>query len=246
MKFDLTQNPNLLQEALEQATDNIRSLALLPENKNNPPKILLLYGSLRKESYSHKLINEAEKLLKLLGCKTKIFDPSGLPTFDQDLDIKQHPKAQEIRDLFTWSEGQVWCSPEQHGSMTSVFKNQIDWIPLSLGGIRPTQHKTVALFQVSGGSQSFNTLQQMRWLARYMRMRAMVNQGTIPKAWTMFNKETGAMIDSPEYRRLVDVIIELVEDTYLTRNFKSNDTMRYSELVESPEELSKRVQSTKI
>lgn len=234
-------SPNLVREAFTIPTaKDIAAKKIL----DHPPKILLLYGSLRNQSYSKKLVLEAEILLEEMGCETKIFNPEGLPPFNDDLNPEEIEKVKELRSLFEWSEGQVWCSPEQHGTITGVFKNQIDWVPLSLGGVRPSQHKTVSLFQVNGGSQSFNVLVQMRNLARYMRMRATVNQGTIPKAWQLFDNETGRLKDCPEYRRLVDVMQELVTDTYLTRGLKSSDDLRYSEIVESPEELSARVNSS--
>jgi arsenic resistance protein ArsH len=234
-------SPNLVREAFTIPT--AESIAA-KKISNHPPKILLIYGSLRENSYSKKLILEAEILLKEMGCETRIFNPEGLPPFNDDLKAEEIEKVKELRSLFEWSEGQVWCSPEQHGTISGVFKNQIDWVPLSLGGIRPSQHKTVSLFQVNGGSQSFNVLVQMRNLARYMRMRATVNQGTLPKAWQLFDDETGRLKDGPEYRRLVDVLQELVTDTYLTRGLKSPDDMRYSEIVESPEALSTRVNSS--
>lgn len=235
-------SPNLVRSAFIIPTAKDIAAKIISEHA---PKILLLYGSLRKESYSKKLILEAKILLEEMGCETKIFNPEGLPPYNGDLKAEEIEKVKELRSLFEWSEGQVWCSPEQHGTISAVFKNQIDWVPLSLGGVRPSQHKTVSLFQVNGGSQSFNVLVQMRNLARYMRMRATVNQGTFPKAWQLFDDETGRLKDCPEYRRLVDVMQELVTDTYLTRGLKSSSDLRYSEIVESPEELSARVNSSK-
>ena len=120
----------------------------------NAPRILLLYGSTREKSFSRLLTEEAARLLQYLGAETRIFDPSGLPLPDDA--PESHPKVQELRELMQWSEGQVWCSPERHGSMTAVFKAQIDWVPLAMGAIRPTQGKTLAVMQVCGGSQSFN------------------------------------------------------------------------------------------
>jgi len=192
----------------------------------HPPRVLLLYGSLRERSYSRFLTLEAERILKVLGAETRIFDPSGLPLPD-DADTS-HPKVEELRDLCAWSEAQVWCSPERHGAMTGVLKSQIDWIPLSTGAIRPTQGKTLALMQVSGGSQSFNALNQMRVLGRWMRMVTIPNQSSVPKAYTEFDDD-GRMKPSPLYDRVVDVMEELMKFTYLVRGRSDYLVDRYSE-----------------
>lgn len=204
----------------------------------HPPKILVLYGSLRSRSFSKLAAVEASRLLRWYGCEVKMFDPSGLPLPD-DADT-EHPKVQELRKLAQWSEGMLWVSPERHGSMTSIMKAQIDWIPLSLGGVRPTQGKTLAVMQVSGGSQSFNTVNQLRILGRWMRMIAIPNQSSIPKAFLEFNDDN-RMDMSPLYLRLVDVCEELVKFTWLTRGRSEYLTDRYSERVESAEAVSHRV-----
>lgn len=203
-----------------------------------PPKILLLYGSLRKRSFSRLLVHEAAQILQQLGADTRIFNPSGLPLPD-DAD-PNHPKVQELRDLTTWSEGQVWCSPERHGAMTAIMKAQIDWIPLSLGAVRPTQGKTLAVMQVSGGSQSFNAVNQLRVLGRWMRMFTIPNQSSVPKAFMEFD-DKDRMKPSARYDRVVDVMEELVKFTLLLRDHSDYLTDRYSERKESAEELSKRV-----
>lgn len=204
----------------------------------HPPKILVLYGSLRSRSFSKLAAVEASRLLRWYGCEVKMFDPSGLPLPD-DAD-SEHPKVQELRELAQWSEGMLWVSPERHGSMTSIMKAQIDWIPLSLGGVRPTQGKTLAVMQVSGGSQSFNTVNQLRILGRWMRMITIPNQSSIPKAFLEFNDDN-RMDMSPLYLRLVDVCEELVKFTWLTRGRSEYLTDRYSERVESAEAVSHRV-----
>ena len=209
----------------------------------HPPKILVLYGSLRERSFSRLAAEEASRLLRWCGCEVKMFNPSGLPLPD-DADI-EHPKVQELRELAQWSEGMLWVSPERHGSMTSIMKAQIDWIPLALGGVRPTQGKTLAVMQVSGGSQSFNTVNQLRILGRWMRMITIPNQSSIPKAFLEFNNDN-RMDKSPLYLRLVDVCEELVKFTWLTRGRSAYLTDRYSERVESAEELSKRVNQKSI
>lgn len=196
------------------------------ENESHPPRVLLLYGSLRERSYSRFLALEAERLLKAYGAETRIFNPSGLPLPD-DAGI-DHPKVAELRELCAWSEAQVWCSPERHGAMTGVLKSQIDWIPLSTGAIRPTQGKTLALMQVSGGSQSFNALNQMRVLGRWMRMVTIPNQSSVPKAYQDFDDE-GRMKPSPLYDRVVDVVEELMKFTYLVRGRSDYLVDRYSE-----------------
>ncbi|WP_281288782.1 arsenical resistance protein ArsH [Falsiphaeobacter marinintestinus] len=210
-----------------------------PGKAGHPPRILLLYGSLRDVSYSRKIAEECARLLTAFGCETRIFNPSGLPlTDDADAD---HPKVQELRDLAVWSEGMVWSSPERHGAMTGIMKLQIDWLPLSLkGGIRTTQGKTLAVLQVSGGSQSFNAVNQMRILGRWMRMVTIPNQSSIPKAWLEF-KKGDRLPDGPFYRRVVDVMEELVKFTYLVRGQKDYLVDRYSERVESVEDVHKRV-----
>ncbi|MFV0281883.1 MAG: arsenical resistance protein ArsH [Rhodoblastus sp.] len=207
----------------------------------HPPRILLLYGSLREGSYSRFLTFEAERLLKHFGAETRIFDPSGLPLPD-GVPV-DHPKVRELRDLSLWSEGQVWTSPERHGAMTAVMKAQIDWIPLSVGAVRPTQGRTLAVMQVSGGSQSFNAVNQMRVLGRWMRMVTIPNQSSVAKAYQEFNG-AGRMRPSPYYDRVVDVMEELVKFTLLTRDVSLHLTDRYSERKENTEALARRVNLT--
>jgi len=214
-----------------------------PGAPTHPPRILMLYGSLRTRSYSRFASEEAARLLRSFGAETRTFDPSGLPL--PDAEDPDHPKVKELRELATWSEGMVWCSPERHGAMTGVMKAQIDWLPLSLGGVRPTQGKTLAVMQVSGGSQSFNAVNQMRILGRWMRMVAIPNQSSVAKAWGEFD-DAGRMRPSPYYNRIVDVMEELVKFTHLTRDRSAYLTDRYSERVESAEELSKRVNQRSI
>ena len=199
---------------------------------------MLLYGSVRERSYSRLSSEEAERLLQSMGAHTKVFNPSGLPLPDDAPDT--HPKVQELRQLAEWSEGMVWCSPERHGAMTGIMKSQIDWIPLALGAVRPTQGKTLALMQVSGGSQSFNAVNQMRILGRWMRMLTIPNQSSVAKAFLEFD-EAGRMKPSAYYDRLVDVMEELVKFTLLTRDASPWLTNRYSERKESAEALSRRV-----
>ena len=207
------------------------------------PRILLLYGSTRERSFSRLVTQEAARLLNEFGAETKIFDPSGLPLPDDAPDT--HPKVAELRELMQWSEGQVWCSPERHGSMSAVFKAQIDWVPLAIGAVRPTQGKTLAVMQVCGGSQSFNVVNQLRVLGRWMRMFTIPNQSSVAKAFTEFD-EAGRMKPSSYYDRLVDVMEELMKFTLLLRGRQDYLVDRYSERKESAEELSKRVNQRSI
>ena len=214
--------PNLNEETLD-----------IPENgrfagprSTHPPRILLLYGSLRERSYSRLLIEEAARLLRHFGAEPRIFDPHGLPL--PDATEAKHPKVQELRELSLWSEGQVWCSPERHGNITGVFKSQVDWLPLSEGSIRPTQGRTLAVMQVCGGSQSFNAVNSLRVLGRWMRMITIPNQSSVPKAFQEFD-EAGRMKPSSYYDRVVDVMEELVKFTLLTRDHAAYLTDRYSE-----------------
>lgn len=177
-------------------------------------------------------------MLTRLGAETRTYSPSGLPLPD-DADADR-PKLQELRDLAIWSEGMVWCSPERNGAMTGIMKAQIDWIPLSLGGVRPTQGKTLAVMQVNGGSQSFNAVNQLRILGRWMRLLTIPNQSSTPKAFLEFD-EAGRMKPSPFYDRMVDVMEELMKFTMLTRDNKDYLLDRYSERKESAADLSKRV-----
>jgi arsenic resistance protein ArsH len=207
------------------------------------PRILLLYGSTRERSFSRLLVEEAARLLEHFGAETRIFNPSGLPLPD-DAPV-DHPKVQELRELVLWSEGQVWCSPERHGAMSAVFKAQIDWIPLELGAVRPTQGKTLAVMQVCGGSQSFNVVNQLRVLGRWMRMFTIPNQSSVPKAYMEFD-DTGRMKASPFYDRVVDVMEELVKFTVLLRDQQAHLVDRYSERKESAEQLMARVNQRSI
>ena len=202
------------------------------------PRIVLLYGSVRERSYSRLLSEEAARLLQAMGCDTRTFDPRGLPLPDDAPDT--HPKVQELRQLAQWAEGMVWTSPERHGAMTGVMKAQIDWIPLADGAVRPTQGKTLAVMQVSGGSQSFNAVNQLRVLGRWMRMLTIPNQSSVAKAFLEFD-EAGRMKPSAYYDRVVDVMEELVKFTLLTRDVSPYLVDRYSERRESAEALSTRV-----
>ncbi|MBC3776740.1 arsenical resistance protein ArsH [Pseudomonas sp. SWRI99] len=207
------------------------------------PRILLLYGSTRERSFSRLLVEESARLLEHFGAETRIFNPSGLPLPD-DAPV-DHPKVQELRNLVLWSEGQVWCAPERHGAMSAVFKAQIDWVPLELGAVRPTQGKTLAVMQVCGGSQSFNVVNQLRVLGRWMRMFTIPNQSSVPKAYMEFD-EAGRMKPSPFYDRVVDVMEELVKFTVLLRGQQAHLVDRYSERKESAEQLMARVNQRSI
>ena len=202
------------------------------------PRILLLYGSVRERSYSRLLSEEGERLLQAMGCETRTFDPRGLPLPDDAPDT--HPKVQELRALAQWAEGMVWTSPERHGAMPGVMKAQIDWMPLADGAVRPTQGKTLAVMQVSGGSQSFNAVNHLRVLGRWMRMLTVPNQSSVAKAFLEFD-EAGRMKPSSYYDRVVDVMEELVKFTLLTRGVSPYLTDRYSERRESAQALSQRV-----
>jgi arsenic resistance protein ArsH len=213
-----------------------------PDDPGHPPRILLLYGSLREQSYSRMVAEEGARVLRALGCETRFFDPHGLPQVDDHGVDADHDKVAELRELALWSEGMVWSSPERHGAMTGLMKTQIDWLPLApIGGIRPTQGKTLALCQVSGGSQSFNAVNQMRILGRWMRMVTIPNQSSVPKAWGEFDK--GRMKPSPLYNRVVDVMEELARFTWMVRGRKEMLVDRYSERVESLDAVHTRVNS---
>lgn len=209
----------------------------------HPPRILMLYGSLRERSYSRLATEEAARILKRFGAEVRIFNPAGLPLPDGA--PADHPKVKELRELSLWSEGQVWCSPERHGSMTGIMKAQVDWLPLSLGGVRPTQGRTLAVMQVCGGSQSFNAVNQLRVLGRWMRMVTIPNQSSVAKAFNEFTPE-GRMKPSPYYNRIVDVMEELMKFTLLVRDRSDYLTDRYSERVETAEEVSRRVNQASI
>lgn len=213
------------------------------EQPTHPPRILLLYGSTRERSFSRLLTQEAARILTLMGAEAVVFDPAGLPLPDDAPD--DHPKVQELRDLVLWSEGQVWCSPERHGAMSAVFKAQIDWIPLTMGAVRPSQGKTLSVMQVCGGSQSFNAVNQLRILGRWLRMITLPNQSSVPKAFLEFD-DAGRMKPSAYYDRVVDVMEELMKFTLMVRGRETYLVDRYSERKESAEALSKRVNQKSI
>jgi arsenic resistance protein ArsH len=209
-----------------------------PQDPRHPPRILLLYGSVREQSYSRAAAEEGARILRALGCETKMFDPSGLPLPDDAPD--KHPKVAELRELVLWCEGMVWSSPERHGAMTGIMKTQIDWIPLSpIGGVRPTQGKTLAVMQVCGGSQSFNAVNQLRILGRWMRLVTIPNQSSIPAAWNRF--KDGRLESGSNYDRIVDVMQELARFTIMTRYRAAHLTDRYSERVEDAKKAHERV-----
>ena len=215
--------PIVDETLLDRPTHDKLSLSV---GATHPPRILLLYGSLRERSYSRLLTEEAARILTRLGAETRIFNPQGLPLPDSV--PADHPKVIELRELSNWSEGQVWCSPERHGTLTGVFKSQIDWLPLEVGSVRPTQGRTLAVMQVSGGSQSFNAVNALRVLGRWMRMVTIPNQSSVAKAYQEFD-EDGRMKPSAYYDRVVDVMEELVKFTLLVRDRSDYLTDRYSE-----------------
>ena len=233
-------NPQLDADLIELPSADKLGIELKSTHK---PRILLLYGSTRERSFSRLLVEEAARLLQRMGAETRIFNPSGLPLPDDVAD--DHPQVQQLRELMLWSEGQVWCSPERHGSMSAVFKAQIDWVPLAMGAVRPTQGKTLAVMQVCGGSQSFNVVNQLRVLGRWMRMFTIPNQSSVPKAYLEFD-EHGRMKPSPFYDRVVDVMEELVKFTLLLRDRQDYLVDRYSERKESAEALMDRVNQRSI
>jgi arsenic resistance protein ArsH len=224
MRNDL---PNVVVDSLHVPTIDL----LRATPSTHPPRILLLYGSLRERSYSRFLTLEAQRLLKHFGAETRIFDPQGLPLPDGA--AVDHPKVRELRELSAWSEGQVWTSPERHGAMSGVMKAQIDWIPLSVGAMRPTQGRTLAVMQVSGGSQSFNAVNQLRVLGRWMRMVTIPNQSSVAKAYEEFDEE-GRMKPSSYYDRVVDVMEELIKFTLLTRDASGNRDRARSAVSSNP------------
>ena len=240
MSHHLSDLPNLQAELFQQP--DISQLRPASPSQH-PPRFLLLYGSLRERSYSKLLTLEAARLLTAMGAEVKVFDPKDLPLPDGA--PEDHPKVRELRELTLWAEGMVWCSPERHGAMTGIMKAQIDWIPLNSGAIRPTQGKTLAVMEVSGGSQSFNAVNQLRILGRWMRMLTIPNQSSVPKAFLEFD-DAGRMKPSAYYDRVVDVMEELMKFTLLTRDIAPYLVDRYSERKESAEALSKRVNQRSI
>ena len=215
--------PNIKPDLLKQPT--MEQLAQVGD-MDHRPRILMLYGSLRERSFSRFLTFEAARILEHFGAEVRIFDPMELPMAGSVPET--HPKVVELRELCLWSEGQVWCSPERHGAVTAVMKNQIDWIPLEMGSIRPSQGRTLAVMQVCGGSQSFNVVNALRLLGRWMRMFTIPNQSSVPMAYKEFDEE-GRMRPSAYYDRVVDVMEELYKVTLLMRGRTAYLTERYSE-----------------
>lgn len=213
--------------ALDMRYAQSRPAATFDDSIAHPPRILLLYGSLRSRSYSRLAVEEAARLLRYFGAEPRIFDPGDLPLPDHP-DAVDHPAVKELRELSLWSEGQVWCSPERHGAITGIMKMQIDHLPLSVGSLRPTQGRTLAVMQVSGGSQSFNAVNALRLLGRWMRMLTIPNQSSVAKAFQEFDRD-GRMRPSSYYDRIVDVMEELVRYTILLRPHALALVDRYSE-----------------
>ncbi len=240
MSSDENSLPNVAAEHFDRPTGARLAGA---GRSSHAPRFLLLYGSLRERSYSKLLTLEARRLLTAMGGEVRIFDPTGLPLPDGAPD--SHPKVQELREATAWAEGMVWTSPERHGAMSAILKAQIDWIPLSLGAVRPTQGKTLAVMQVCGGSQSFNAVNQMRVLGRWMRMVTIPNQSSVAKAYLEFD-DAGRMKPSAYYERVVDVMEELMKFTLLTRDVAPYLVDRYSERRESAAALSRRVNQSSI
>lgn len=217
---------SLLPHLTDAVVDRPDAIRLSARVSAHPPRILVMYGSLRPQSYSRLLAKEVERLLQHLGAEVRVFDPHGLPLVDA-VDASD-PRVQQLRAWSQWSEGQVWISPERHGTLSAVFKNQIDWLPLTEGSVRPTQGRTLAVMQVSGGSQSFNVVNALRVLGRWMRMVTIPNQSSVAKVWQEFDGE-GRMKPSAYYDRVVDVVEELVKFTLLVRDHSDYLTDRYSE-----------------
>jgi len=197
------------------------------------PRILVLYGSLRPTSFSKKLAYEFARLLETLDCDVRVYNAHGLPVRDPSLENED--KVRELRSLTLWSDGHMWVSPEMHGQITGVFKNQIDWIPLNTGSIRPTQGRTCCVAQVNGGSQSFNAVNTLRQLARWMRMPCVTNQSSVPKAWKEFD-DNGRMIASSYRDRVVDVAEEFAKFTATMVPVAGDLNDRYSERKEKEAE----------
>ena len=231
MRLRIVPDPDVLPALDKRYTLRRPASGLADGGVGHPPRILLLYGSLRERSYSRLVVEEAARLLRFFGAEPRIFDPSDLPLPDQ-VSADDHSAVHELRELAMWSEGQVWCSPERHGQITGVMKTQIDHLPLNMGGMRPTQGRTLAVMQVSGGSQSFNAVNTLRLLGRWMRMFTIPNQASVAKAFQEFD-EAGRMRPSSNYDRIVDVVEELVRFTVLLRPHVATLTDRYSERKEA-------------
>ena len=229
-------SPESISPNIDIASFHVPSAQALqsPRGSTHAPRILMLYGSLRERSYSKLLTLEAARLLEGMGAEVRIYNPEGLP--QPDTAPADHPKVRELRELVRWCEGMVWTSPERHGAMTGIMKTQIDWIPLSEGAVRPTQGKTLAVMQVCGGSQSFNAVNQLRILGRWMRLLTIPNQSSVAKAYEEF-EEDGRMKPSSFYDRAVDVMEELVKFTLLTRDIAPYLVDRYSERKEQREKM---------
>ncbi|KAG2224978.1 hypothetical protein INT45_000099 [Circinella minor] len=223
--------PFLLGPAATKRKDWVQSIPPFSiKRPDNPIKILILYGSLRKRSISRLLALEFGRVLEHMGADVRIYSPDDLPLKNGN---KLHPKVVELRELSTWSDGQVWVSPEQHGQISGVFKTQLDWIPLSYkdsdgNEMKPTQGKTLAVAQVHGGAEGFNAVNSLRLLSRWMKMYTVSNQVCISKAWDEFDDQD-RMKPSFHRNRMVDAAEELYKLTTLLGPQKDYLLDRYSE-----------------
>ncbi len=153
------------------------------------PRILVLYGSSRPQSASRKLAFNAMRALAARGVEARAYDPAALLRASGEEGYAHDPRLYE---LAAWSDGQVWCSPEHHASLSGVMKLVLDTLPPEA-----TRGKALALMQISGGAICCNALNDMSRIARALGMYTTTRQvavGNVAHAFDASDRLASAIL----------------------------------------------------